>query len=74
MAHVERQPGEGLESLLKRFRRKLQDSGQLRAYRRNRYFVSKSEAKRDKARKAQRRLWQRQRRLQQRELRRRRGR
>jgi small subunit ribosomal protein S21 len=70
MPRVERRSGESIEGLLKRFRRGLQESGQLRVYRRKRFFVSKSEAKRDKKRRAHRRLMRRERRLQRRELRR----
>jgi ribosomal protein S21 len=55
MAQVVRRQGEHLEKMLKRFRRKLQQSGQLRAYRRKRFFVSKGEARRDKQRRAERR-------------------
>lgn len=70
MAHVERRTGEGLEKMLKRFRRKLQHSGRLRAYRRKRYFVSKGEARRDKRRRAERRRRRRKARQEQRDLRR----
>jgi len=55
MAYVERRSGEGIDKLLKRFRRKLQQSGQLSAYRRKRYFISKGEARREKERRAERR-------------------
>jgi ribosomal protein S21 len=67
---VERRSGESIEGLLKRFRRGLQENGQLRIYRRRRFFVSKGEARRDKRRRAQRRLMRRQRRFQQRDTRR----
>ncbi len=56
MPDVERQSGESLESLLKRFRRELSQSGQLRDYRRRQRFISKGELRREKARKALRRL------------------
>jgi len=55
MAEVVRRQGEGLEKMLRRFRRKMQESGRLRAIRRKRYFISKSEARRDKQRRAERR-------------------
>lgn len=71
MVHVERRSGEGLEKMLKRFRRKLQQSGQLRAYRRKRYFISKGEARRDKQRRAERRRRRREARKKRREKRRR---
>jgi ribosomal protein S21 len=56
MPDVERQAGESLENLLKRFRRDLTQSGQLQDYRRRQRFLSKGELKRDKQRKAMRRL------------------
>jgi len=56
MPDVERQAGESLESLLKRFRRELTQSGQLQDYRRRQRFLSKGELKREKQRKAMRRL------------------
>lgn len=56
MPDVERQSGESLESLLKRFRRELSQSGQLQDYRRRQRFMSKGELRREKARKALRRL------------------
>jgi small subunit ribosomal protein S21 len=71
MAYVERKQGEGLEKMLKRFRRKLNESGQLRAYRRKRFFISKSELKRDKRRRAERRRRRQESRRRQREDRRR---
>jgi ribosomal protein S21 len=67
MPNVERGPDENLEQLLRRFRRKLQESGNLRTFRRTRFFVSKGESRRDKQRRAARRLVQRQRRLRERE-------
>ena len=56
MPDVERQTGESLESLLKRFRRELSQSGQLRDYRRRQHFLSRGELKREKQRKALRRI------------------
>ncbi|MBN1484929.1 MAG: 30S ribosomal protein S21 [Chloroflexia bacterium] len=53
-----------LETLLKRFRRELNESGQLRDHRRKRFFVSKGEAMREKRRKADRRRRRREVRLQ----------
>ena len=69
MARVEREKRGGLESLLRRFRRELNESGQLRDYRRKRFFVSKGEATREKRRKADRRRRRREMRIQQREVR-----
>jgi ribosomal protein S21 len=69
---MERGSGGSLESLLKRFRRELNESGQLRDYRRKRFFVSKGEATREKRRKADRRRRRREMRLQQRDTGRRR--
>ena len=56
MPGVERQTGESIESLLKRFRRELSQSGQLRDYRRRQRFISRGELKREKQRRALRRL------------------
>lgn len=67
MPSVEREPGESLESLLKRFRRELSHSGQLRDYRRKQYHISKSELKRDKMRRAVRRARRKMRRVEDRE-------
>lgn len=69
MPRVEREGGEGLESLLRRFRRELNESGHLRDHRRKRYFVSRGEATREKRRKAERRRRRRENRLEPRELR-----
>jgi ribosomal protein S21 len=66
MTYVRREPDENLERMLRRFRRKLQESGNLRAYRRARFFISKGEQRREKQRRAARRLLQRQRRLKER--------
>ncbi|MGC8875078.1 MAG: 30S ribosomal protein S21 [Chloroflexia bacterium] len=70
MPRVEREGRDELESLLRRFRRELSESGQLRDHRRKRFFVSKGEALREKARKAERRRRRRENRLKQQELRR----
>jgi ribosomal protein S21 len=56
MPGVERQAGESIESLLKRFRRELSQSGQLRDYRRRQRFISRGELKREKQRRALRRI------------------
>lgn len=56
MPNVQRQPGESLESLLKRFRRELTQSGHLQCYRRRQRYMSKGELRREKVRKALRRL------------------
>jgi ribosomal protein S21 len=56
MPDVERQTGESVENLLKRFRRELSQSGQLRDYRRRQRFISRGELKREKQRKALRRI------------------
>jgi|GEM_PF-683005 ribosomal protein S21 len=60
MPEVQRQPGESLESLLKRFRRELTQSGHLQAYRRRQRYMSKGELRREKIRKALRRMRRRQ--------------
>ena len=61
---VELGPGESLESLLKRFRKRVISSGVLSAYRRRRWFVSKGEqrriAKKKGIRRAKRKLRRRQ--------------
>jgi len=64
MPGVERQPGETLESLLRRFRRSLSLSGQLQEYRRKQHYASPGEARRQKMRKSLRRLRRRERRTQ----------
>jgi ribosomal protein S21 len=63
-----------LEGLLKRFRRELSESGQLRDHRRKRFFVSKGEGLREKRRRAERRRRRRELRIKQREETRRRRR
>lgn len=50
---VELRDSEGFDSLLKRFTKDVQKSGLLRDYRSKRRFVSKSEQKRAKMRKAE---------------------
>lgn len=50
---VELRETEGFDSLLKRFTKEVQKSGLLRDYRSKRRFVSKSEQRRAKARKAE---------------------
>lgn len=69
MPRPERETREGLEDLLRRFRRELNESGQLRDHRRKRFFVSKGESLREKQRKADRRRRHREVRMQQRDLR-----
>ena len=66
MPFVERRTNESMEQLLRRFRRQLQESGTLRTFRRTRFFTSKGELRRDKQRRAARRLLQRQRRMRER--------
>jgi len=70
MPRPERESRDGLENLLRRFRRELSESGQLRDHRRKRFFVSKGESLREKQRKAARRRRHREMRMQQRETRR----
>ncbi len=67
MASPDRRSHGDVEGLLKRFRRELNESGQLRDYRRKRYFVSKGEMMREKRRKAERRRRRREFRIKQRE-------
>ena len=56
MALVVLRGGESQDSLLKRFRKKVVNSGVLRTVRRKRWFVSKSEQRRMEKKKAIRRL------------------
>jgi small subunit ribosomal protein S21 len=72
MPRGDRERQADLERLLKRFRRELNESGQLRDYRRKRFFISKSEMVRTKKRKADRRRRRREYRIRERETRRRR--
>ena len=55
MTLVKKQEGESQESLLRRFHKKVQASGIIRETKRHRYFVSKREATRIKAKKNARR-------------------
>ena len=61
MAHVDLQPGESQEQLLKRFRKSVAKSGILSTVRRKRWFVSKSELRRIQKKKAIRRARRKQR-------------
>ncbi|MBN1483938.1 MAG: 30S ribosomal protein S21 [Chloroflexia bacterium] len=64
MPSMERKSEHSLEGLLKQFRRELVQSGQLRDYRRKQSYISKSERKREKMRKAIRRIRRKERRQQ----------
>ncbi|MEW6568530.1 MAG: 30S ribosomal protein S21 [Chloroflexota bacterium] len=61
MTGVVLRPNESQEQLLKRFRKKVAQSGILSTVRRKRWFVSKSELRRIQRKKAIRRLKRRQR-------------
>ncbi len=61
MSHVELQPGESQEQLLKRFRKSVAKSGVLSTVRRKRWHVSKSELRRIQKKKAIRRARRKQR-------------
>jgi small subunit ribosomal protein S21 len=61
MAHVELQPGESQEQLLKRFRKQSAKDGILSTVRRKRWYVSKSELRRIQKKKAIRRARRKQR-------------
>jgi small subunit ribosomal protein S21 len=61
MAHVELQPGESQDQLLKRFRKSVAKSGILSTVRRKRWYVSKSELRRIQKKKAVRRARRKQR-------------
>jgi len=61
VAHVELQPGESQEQLLKRFRKSVAKSGILSTVRRKRWYVSKSELRRIQKKKAIRRARRKQR-------------
>jgi small subunit ribosomal protein S21 len=61
MAHVQLQPGESQEQLLKRFRKSVAKSGILSTVRRKRWYVSKSELRRIQKKKAIRRARRKQR-------------
>ncbi|HEC23193.1 MAG TPA: 30S ribosomal protein S21 [Chloroflexi bacterium] len=60
MASVTLQPGESQEQLLKRFRKEVAKSGILSAARRKRWYISKSELRRIRKKKAIRRARRRQ--------------
>ncbi|MCS7049988.1 MAG: 30S ribosomal protein S21 [Thermomicrobium sp.] len=53
--HVELRENESFDALLKRFSKELQKAGVLRDYRAKRHYVSKSEQRRAKIRKAEHR-------------------
>jgi len=55
MAHVTLKPNESQESLLRRFRKRVTNSGVLSTIRRKRWFISKSELNRIEKKKAIRR-------------------
>jgi len=61
MAHVELQPGESQDQLLKRFRKQTAKDGILSTVRRQRWFLSKSELRRIQKKKAVRRARRKQR-------------
>jgi small subunit ribosomal protein S21 len=61
VSHVELQPGESQEQLLKRFRKSVAKSGVLSTVRRKRWHVSKSELRRIQKKKAIRRARRKQR-------------
>lgn len=66
MAKVELRPNESPESLLRRFRKKVGDSGILQDVRRKRWYMSPSEVRRLQKKKAIRRARRRQRQQQRR--------
>lgn len=61
MASVTLKPGESQESLLRRFRKRVTNSGVLSTVRRKRWHISKSELRRIEKKKAIRRARRRQR-------------
>jgi small subunit ribosomal protein S21 len=63
MTGVTLRPNESQDQLLRRFRKKVAQSGILSTYRRKRWFVSKSELRRIERKKAIRRLMRRQRKV-----------
>ena len=67
MSKVELQPDETAENLLRRFRKKVSESGILRDVRRRRWYMSPSEIRRLEKKKAMRRVRRRQRQEQWRE-------
>lgn len=64
MAHVTLKPNESQESLLRRFRKRVTNSGVLSTVRRKRWHISKSELRRIEKKKAIRRSRRRQRKAQ----------
>ena len=66
MAKVELRPDESAESLIRRFQKKVSDSGILQDVRRKRWFMSPSEVRRLEKKKAIRRARRRQRQEQER--------
>ncbi|MEL6151421.1 MAG: 30S ribosomal protein S21 [Chloroflexota bacterium] len=64
MASVKLKPNESQESLLRRFRKKVTNSGVLSTVRRKRWHISKSELRRIEKKKAIRRARRRQRKSQ----------
>jgi small subunit ribosomal protein S21 len=64
MASVKIKPNESQESLLRRFRKKVTNSGVLSTVRRKRWHISKSELRRIEKKKAIRRARRRQRKAQ----------
>lgn len=60
MATVVLRPNESQDSLLRRFRKKVVKSGVLSTIRRKRWFVSKSENRRQERKKSMRRMKRRQ--------------
>ena len=52
MTKVELRPNESQQQLLRRFRKKVAKSGKLSAYRKKRWFISKSEIRRIAKKKA----------------------
>lgn len=63
MAHVTLKPNESQESLLRRFRKRVTNSGVLSTVRRKRWHISKSELRRIEKKKAIRRSRRRQRKV-----------
>ncbi|NWF69349.1 MAG: 30S ribosomal protein S21 [Chloroflexi bacterium] len=61
MTQVNLKPGESQESLLRRFRKRVTNSGVLSTVRRKRWYISKSELRRIEKKKAIRRARRRQR-------------
>lgn len=61
MAKQERKPGETIDSVLRKFKRKLKHEGTLQDLREKEYFVKPSESKKRKLKAAQQRTRQQQR-------------